>query len=201
MIDPILVSILSLAALGMGGAFLYFKFGRRVQTKLAGGWLLDTYSTNVKLNEGGGLFSFAFPNAYPGVHKITKTVNGLPLGESITVHYDIIGSNAKFVAAGDTPQMGLVIDAGRIYSNQPYLADLKLGSGQTLIVPLKPECWETVDGFPCNHDAGHIERFEKAVKQALAIGVCFGDDHGRGHGAYLTKDGGSATFKLTSFKP
>ena len=200
----ILIVIIAVPLLTVAGLFLFFGIkghgGGFLRPK---DWALDAWSKNVKLDDppvAGSIWSFKFPNK-DGVHTISKRITGgLTVGKQVSMTFEIIGKNPVFIAAGETPTVGFYIGAGRIYSNYLNRLPLKLGK-QTLIVPLTPDRWSTVDGYPCNYDQAHINEFEKSVKLATTIGPCFGDTHGFAHGANLTANGGSAEFRMLAFVP
>ena len=163
-------------------------------------WHVDPWTKNVALvvnNKPGDILSFDFPNQ-DGVHSIDK---GAKLGKQVSMAYEITGKNpAAFISTEDEPaQVGFKFASATIFSNHANRRDLKLGK-QTLTVRLTPENWQTIDGIPCNTNAGQIRLFNKAVETDSSISICFGGtNHGYAHGAYLS--GGSATFRVISFTP
>lgn len=171
--------------------FMRMKSAGKIDT----GWTLDTYSTNVKLEVTGDQYSFQFPSAYPGVHSIMKHVDGLKSGSHVKVTWEIAGQEPQFVADGDTPTVGLYLGGARIYTSGPYRVPLAVGR-RTVIFPVVPEAWQTVDGKSCAADAAARSMFEKSLT-AKTLGLCFGDNHGFAHGVNLKS--GSARFHLIEF--
>jgi hypothetical protein len=190
----ILIAILVLA-IGVPAAIILL-LRLRSSGVIAAGWTLDSYSTNVKLAVDGDQFHFDFPPAYPGVHSIMRHIDGLKSGQHVTMTYEITGNAPVFEADGDVPTVGLYLGGARIYTNGPYRIPLALGR-KTVVFPVVPEAWQTVDGFPCSYDDAHKRMFEKALG-SKTLGPCFGDNHGFAHGVNLAS--GSATFRLIEFK-
>ncbi len=162
----------------------------------AGKWTLDNYSSNVKIDSTGG---FDFPNAYPGVHMISKTVEPLKVGGKLSVTFDITGNNPVFIAAGLTPEIRLFIGANFAYSlGTANGRPLKLGK-QTLTVPLTADNWKDITGVPYNSTPGRIGLFNKSIPKCTMVAMIFGDEHGNRHGVWVTS--GSAHFACNSFTP
>jgi hypothetical protein len=162
-------------------------------------WHVDAWTKNVSLivaNKPGDIFSFDFPNK-DGVHSIDK---GAKLTKQVSMTYEITGNNPTFTSTENEPgQVGFKFASATIFSNHANRQDLRLGK-HTLTVTFSPENWQTIDGIPCNRDAGQIRLFNKAVASSSDISVCYGGtNHGYAHGAYLS--GGSAKFHVTSFTP
>jgi hypothetical protein len=161
-------------------------------------WHTDAWTKNVKLIVTGNTFSFDFPNK-DGIHSIDKGAS-LKVGGKVSMTYKVTGQNPVFWSTEDEPgQVGFKFASATIFSNHAHRQDLAIGT-HTLTVPMTPENWQTIDGFPCNYDQAHINLFNKAVAGDSDISVCFGGtDHGYAHGAYLS--GGSAKFYVTNFTP
>jgi hypothetical protein len=197
----ILIVIIAVPVLVVGGLFFFFGFkghGGQLRNK---DWSLDSYSTNMKLDDppvSGSMVSFKFPNAYPGVHMISKRVSALKPNGSMSITFEITGTKPKFVADGLTPELRLHIGGARLYSLGAYACALQLGT-QTLTVPFKPECWKTVDGFQCDYDTAHINQFNQAIAESKMVAFIFGDEHGNGHGAW--DENGNTSFRLLKFTP
>jgi hypothetical protein len=164
-------------------------------------WHLDPWTKNVSLtvnNKAGDVLSFDFP-LKDGVHSIDKGAT-LKVGGKVSMTYEITGNNPVFLATtGEVGQVGFKFASATIFSAHAYRQTLALGR-HTLTVPMTPDAWQTIDGIPCNRDAGQIRVFQKAVEGDTDISICFGGvNQGYAHGVYLSS--GSARFKVLSFNP
>lgn len=191
------VFVVLLLAVALTGCQTFGTLILHDPTLFAKGWAPDSWTKNTTIYATGKTFNFDFPNK-DGVHTIEKPVKGLKVGSSVSITYEITGENPTFIADGATPTVGFYIGKGRIYSNYTHRFPLKLGK-QTLTVQLTPDKWSTVDGVACDHDQARKDEFNLAVKDAVLLGICFGDTHGYAHGANLT--GGNAHFNCISFTP
>lgn len=83
----------------------------------------------------------------------------------------------------------------RWWSN-PRAVSLSPGSG-SLVVPLKPENWSSVNGKIGNADSDTRYAFQRALLNVTRLGITFGGGCSFGHGVNIS--GGPATFFLTEF--
>lgn len=201
--DPILIVIAVLVIVGVTiPLVIMLKHKGKIGSPA---WQLDAWSKNVKLDDppkAGSILSFTFPNK-DGVHTVFKyQEKALTKVHAMSIEFEITGNSPKFVAAGLLPELRLHIGGARLYSLGPNNAvALRLGRHK-LSVPLTPDSWKTVDGFPCNYDAGHVDQFKTAIQESNQVAFIFGDEHGNAHGANLDgENGGTAEFRLISFSP
>lgn len=206
-IDFIPVVIIAVPILVVAALFFFFGFkGHGGQLRPAA-WGFDAWSKNVELDsppDPGTILSFDFPNV-DGVHTLSKRVGKvLKVGGKIAVTFEIIGRAPKFTSQNPNlpAEMRLYIGAARLYSLGHNACTLRSGR-QALTVPLTPENWKTVDGFPCNYDAAHIRQFKQDIEGSEVVGMVFGDEGGaNAHGANLDgPSGGTAHFRLIAFTP
>ncbi|MEP7305873.1 MAG: hypothetical protein ABJA98_10170 [Acidobacteriota bacterium] len=71
------------------------------------------------------------------------------------------------------------------------------GGSTTIIVPLVPEQWSSVNGKFGNADAGALAGFQAAIKSVSSLGLTFGGGCFFGHGVDVS--GGTARFVLSGY--
>jgi len=181
----------------------WLMFRRKIGPESGSGWQLDAYSKNVTLDTsaGGSLFSFNFPDVN-GVHRVWKPIKRFS-GTHVSMTFEIVdvahSGELEFEAEDLPATVGFYVGDARIYSNRIYRVELAAGRF-TITVPLSPECWQTVDGVPCNLDAEHVRNFQRYVENPTDIGPCFGGKtKGWAHGAHRKKGSPPAKFRMLSF--
>lgn len=144
----------------------------------------------------GDASAFTFPKT-DGIHYIVRKSEGLALGKTITLKFNISGDGELKVAdPSDIPPAtlrlfiwGKAID-DRWWGN-PHI-NLENGN-LTLSIPIDPSRWTGVGGNPPVVQAP----FESVIANPYAMGFTLGGQYFAGHGVYCPA--GTRTFKLLEY--
>lgn len=159
-------------------------------------------------NEGGAL-TFEFP-ATGSIHYIytaspLRAVHGtLSVTLRVTTTGPVVFNSLDQSSCGIAPSVRPLIwandngegDFDRWWSN-PFAFTLASGS-TTILVPLKPASWSSVNGKRGDQDPQVQFAFDKALLNVTRFGLTFGGGCSFGHGINIR--GGTASFVLTDYR-
>lgn len=150
------------------------------------------YSSNVT----GDPSSFNFPNR-DGVHYAITKAQGIALGKTITIKFNVSGDGELKVAdPSDIPPATLRLFIWGQTINDRWWGNplINLANGDlTLSIPIEAFRWTGVGGNPPVMQAS----FESVIANPYAMGWTMGGQYFAGHGVYCPS--GTKTFKLLEY--
>lgn len=194
----IIPTIIILAAAGAVGFYLMQKRKKDATVpsynqmpSVGSGWTF-VYSNGVS----GDASAFTFPKT-DGVHYIVSRAQGISMGKTITMRFNIGGGGELKVAdPNDIPPatVRLFIWGQTINDRWWTHAPANLVDGdQTVTAAIDPANWGGVGGNPPVQQAA----FDQVVASPYAMGFTLGGQYFAGHGVYCPE--GTRTFKLLEY--
>lgn len=173
-------------------------------------WNNTEYNRRVTLKPWGvNGFYVDVPDSSGNLNCVLSKRASYAMNKVIAIRYFVhnIEGNPKFTGFGKKVQGGLapnfrpMLTAGAVLDNRWYPSGTNCGflskfdAPLMLLIPIKPDCWQDVDGKPATEN---VEGFKEVVTNKGSLCMVFGWQNYFAHGIYMKQ--GKARFGLWDFK-